>query len=135
MSTLRFQMGGTLDPRSSVYVTRPEDSEFLDTALETNAWINVYGCRTMGKSSLYAQHLNTLRERGVRPIVVDVGAQVGSRAGTGRDWVQALAENVAFESEIDMDCLTKPILELPEDVAPGSALECLAEALVHKCRD
>ncbi len=132
---LRFQVGGTLTPGGSVYVRRPEDKEFLESVLEPKAWINVYGCRTMGKSSLYAQHLTALGERGVRSIVVDVGAQVGLTARTGRDWVRTLAEVVADELTLDCRLLTKEIIKLPGDVACGTALECLVKGLVMQCRE
>src|ERR1043165_409019 len=91
----KFQTGGTLIPDRSVYVKRSEDEKFLQLTEEQKAWINLYGCRTMGKSSLYAQYLDTLKARGIKPVVVDVASQIGFNQTTPRDWVYALGEAAA----------------------------------------
>lgn len=100
-----FQVGGTLDPRVSVYVTRPEDDLFLSSTAIRPSWINVHGCRTMGKSSLYAQHLATLAERGISAIVVDVAAEVGRAHKTAADWFRALAEAWTAGHNLNYDIL------------------------------
>src|SRR5947209_16989157 len=94
---LRFQVGGTLNPQDAVYVKRPEDQDYLAQALRPRSWINIHGCRTMGKSSLYVRHLKTLIEAGITPITIDVAAQVTVHAKTARDWVRSLANAVEFE--------------------------------------
>jgi L-asparaginase len=129
----RFQVGGTLLPASSVYVKRPEDKEFLDLAEEPRAWINLYGCRTMGKSSLYSQYLSVLSERGIRPIVVDTIGQIGSGPRTGLHWVVALAEAIASDLPFDGELLTKSISRLGADAPMGTALEQLAQVVVKHC--
>ncbi|MGH9929692.1 MAG: asparaginase domain-containing protein [Pyrinomonadaceae bacterium] len=123
--TLGFHVGGTLNPEVGIYVKRSEDKEFLNALAEPQAWINVYGCRTMGKSSLYSQYRRRLGEQGVRVITVDVAAQVGHLPQTGRDWVRVLGEAIASSLLVDSRLLTQGVISLPADAATGTALEKL----------
>ena len=135
ISDLRFQVGGTVIPGESIYVRRPEDKKFLDEAARRKTWINIYGCRTMGKSSLYAQYLGTLREQGVTTISVDIAAQVGRSRQTGRDWVSSLGEAMAAELNIEPSILTPPVMSLPADAPTGMALErLLVDSLLKFCK-
>lgn len=93
-----FQVGGTLDPRESVYVRRPEDDVFMAAATMPKSWINIYGCRTMGKSSLYAQYRSALAGRGIAVVDIDVAAQIGKDAKSASEWFRLLAE--AWTSEL-----------------------------------
>jgi len=124
-AALRFQVGGTVNPRLGVYVQREEDRDFLQLASKPQAWINVHGCRTMGKSSLYAQHRHTLQRRGVRMVAIDMAAQIGHQQSTGRDWVISLAEAVSAELEIERQLIVDSISSLPNYVTVGTAFERL----------
>jgi L-asparaginase len=132
-STLRFQVGGTLIPKESVYVKRLEDTEFLNYSVQSKAWINIYGCRTMGKSSLYAQYLSTLRRRGIIPISIDIAAQIGVRLPTGPDWVRSLGEVIAANLGLEDKLLTKPLVSETK-ASTGTALErLLVNGLFKHC--
>ncbi len=130
--SLRFQVGGTLNPRDSVYVRRPEDRIYLAHALQPRAWINVYGCRTMGKSSLYVRHLPAITQRGIRPIAVDIAGQVTLRAKTTRDWVSSLAAAIDSELSLKRNRLGGRIKALASDVDAGVAMERLFELLLER---
>jgi L-asparaginase len=104
-ATPSFQVGGTLDPRVSVYVKRPEDDEFIAAASAPKAWINIHGCRTMGKSSLYTQYVSTLASRGIVTIVIDVAAQVGKTPKTAAEWFCALGE--AWTSDLSIQSVVE----------------------------
>jgi L-asparaginase/Glu-tRNA(Gln) amidotransferase subunit D len=129
---LHFQAGGTLNPRDSVYVNRSEDQKYLTQALRPRAWINVYGCRTMGKSSLYVRHLQRLSAQGIRSIAIDVAGQVASHAESPRDWLTSLAEAIASELSINKEFFAAPIKQLPKDVSAGLAMETLFELLLPR---
>jgi L-asparaginase len=124
-SNLRFQAGGMLLPEVSVYVTRPEDAEFLENASISGTWINVYGCRTMGKSSLYTHHLLELGKGGIAGIAVDIGAEVGNGPKTGTEWVRMLGEALAARLDLDSHIFTQLVDGLPGNAAAGMTLERL----------
>jgi L-asparaginase len=133
-STLRFQVGGTVNPRGGLYVRRPEDKEYRALVLETNNWINIYGCRTMGKSSLYVKYLSSLEQHGIQPLAVDAAGQIGLHHKSGCEWVRALGEAAASELRIDRDLFGAPLRQMPLTTAAGVALEKLAEMLLKQCR-
>jgi L-asparaginase len=112
-------------PEISVYVTRPEDAEFLEYASKSGTWINVYGCRTMGKSSLYTHYLQELGKRGIQGITVDIGAEVGNGPRTGAEWVRMLGEALASSLDLDGHVFTQLVDRLPANAAAGMALERL----------
>jgi L-asparaginase len=98
------------------------------------AWLNIYGCRTQGKSSLYTQYLKKLSEHGITAIDVDVAARVGRRCATECDWVRSLGEAIAAEMGVDSDSLIRPLMELPANAAAGTALQRLIRRMVEVCR-
>jgi L-asparaginase len=122
-----FQVGGTLMPKS-VYVTRTEDEQFLNAASGALPWINIHGCRTMGKSSLYARHLATLAERGVTSVVIDVASQVGQAPKTAAEWFCALAEVCISELNLSYAALDNVIGSLRMRSAGTVAVRLLSEA-------
>ncbi|HEY6806120.1 MAG TPA: asparaginase domain-containing protein [Pyrinomonadaceae bacterium] len=123
-------------PGISVYVKRSEDRQFLDWAVEKKGWANIYGVRTNGKSSLYAQHLSTLQARRIKAITVDVAAQVGYTPGTARDWVFALGEAISAELCIESRLLTGPLMGLHSHAPAGTALERLfVDGVLEHCKE
>lgn len=128
---LRFQVGGTLSPSGTVYVTRPEDQEYLACVLQDKMWLNIYGCRTMGKSSLYVKYLSTVAQCGAKVIVIDVDGQVGTHANSCRNWVRALSRAITLELALTQGTLEVPLKKLPTDVPAGIALEHLFELLLR----
>jgi L-asparaginase len=90
----------------------------------------------MGKSSLYAQYLESLYKRGVRSVSVDLAAQVGGGPLTGRNWVRSLGESIASGLNLDGNLFTKSLMSLPADAATGTALERLfVDGLSTHCKE
>jgi L-asparaginase len=121
----RIKVGNALDAERDLYVKRPEDAAFLKSASESPVWINVYGCRTMGKTSLYTQYLATLAERGIEGIPIDLVAEVWLGPKTFYDWTVALGEAIAARLHLDKRSLVQPLAGLSKSTAPGTVLERL----------
>jgi len=66
-----FTVGGTLRPRSSSYVERAADRELFERVVGGELCY-VLTARQMGKSSLMVRTASRLRERGVRPVIIDL---------------------------------------------------------------
>lgn len=120
---IRFQVGGTLDVGRSIYVKRYEDSLFAKAANRHAAWINIYGCRTMGKSSLYARQLPAFESQGTHCIPIDIAAEVGKGPQTARDWMEALGAAMAARLNLNRDFLVRGLKSLPPTATAGQALE------------
>src|SRR3954467_5291159 len=88
-----FRTGGTVIPGGGVYVEREQDLVFRREVLKSAAWINVFGCRTMGKSSLCAQYQGFLHDQSVIPLFVDAASQIGV-VKEAIDWVKGLAKAI-----------------------------------------
>jgi L-asparaginase/Glu-tRNA(Gln) amidotransferase subunit D len=122
----RFQAGGTVVPKTSVYVRRTEDKEFIEAVLRTNTWINVHGCRTMGKSSLYVHHMDAMAKKGFDVLTVDIAAEVSLRPRSGPEWVRLLGVAIASQARIEReDFITKVLDRPPSGASVGVALERL----------
>lgn len=133
--SLQIQTGGTLSP-DCLYVSRAEDKRFLAQVLKPKAWVNIYGCRTMGKSSLYNRHLDTLSQCGVKTIIVDVAGQIGRKPQTGLDWTRALGQAMTVDLPIESDLLTEPLASLSADVTAATALrQMLVNGLLKHCQE
>jgi L-asparaginase len=89
----------------------------------------------MGKSSLYVQYLDVLRKRGILPVTVDLAGQLRARLRTGRDWIRALGEAIAFEIQIDPERLTRPMMKLTADASIGTALGLMIDTLIKHSSD
>lgn len=90
----------------------------------------------MGKSSLCARNQGTLRERGIRVIIIDIGARIGFNRKTGLEWVRGLGEALASKLSLDHDLFTQLLSNLPADTPAGPALEqLLVEGLLKQCED
>ncbi|MEM9781896.1 MAG: AAA-like domain-containing protein [Pseudomonadota bacterium] len=70
---LRIQVGGTLDRRRHIYITRPEDGEVL-RLLSEGEYVNILTSRQTGKSSLVLSTIMRLREQGTRTAYVDLSS-------------------------------------------------------------
>lgn len=77
-SELVLQAGGTLDPSRHLYIKRKSDSELLEL-LTSGEYANVLTSRQMGKSSLMAQTVHSLKRLGYSWVSIDIGAELGSK--------------------------------------------------------
>lgn len=130
----RFQVGGTLDPDASLYVRRPEDMEFMLAARRQKSWINIHGCRTMGKSSLYTKHLAALSRSGIDALIVDIAAEVGEQP-TVTDWFRQLGYVLCLRLRRDFASIDDILRELPAGAAAGTVFEQLmVRTLLHNTK-
>ncbi len=99
--SLRLQVGGTLNPRRDVYITRPEDEKLLRLLL-AGEYVNVLTSRQMGKSSLMTVTMAVLREQGVRTASIDLAAELDG-AREAETWFRGLLGRLARELRLDVN--------------------------------
>jgi hypothetical protein len=100
-SSLRLQVGGTLNPRRHVYIERPEDAQVLDL-LRHGEYVNILSARQMGKSSLMARTMTLLSDEGVHTASVDLSSQVGAPPDP-QTFYLTLLKSIAAELELNVD--------------------------------
>lgn len=131
-SPLEIQIGGPLNAETSLYVSRPQDKAFFSAILKEE-WVNIYGSRTMGKSSLFIKYIKTFESKGIKTINLNVATRVTIKPQNPYEWFYSLGKTVFkllgyFLSE---GCL-KPLIDLDVDTSPAEILECLATTLIQK---
>ncbi len=129
---LSFQAGSTLDPEQSVYVRRAEDDEYWEIAKQPKSWINISGCRMMGKSSLYTKHIAPLRKLNIHSVVVDIGAEVGEDHDTASKWFRQLAHVLATRLRLDQSIIGVALASTPFDAAAGTVVERLFREILAR---
>ena len=80
--SVKFVAGGTVQAGGGVYIPREADQELL-ALCRSGAFAYVLTPRQMGKSSLMVQTANDLKEKGIRPVTVDlttIGTQLDTEA-------------------------------------------------------
>lgn len=97
----RLQVGGAINPRTSVYVVRPSDDELL-RLLEGGEYANVLCSRQMGKSSLLMRTKARLAEKGYRTAAIDVAGYLGS-SSEADEWYQGLLDEIAHQLRSGID--------------------------------
>jgi L-asparaginase len=137
MSSLpKIKVGNAVDAETDLYVKRPEDADFLECAFENPAWLNIYGCRTMGKTSLYTQYLGALSEGGIKGIPIDLVSEVSANPKNFYEWAKALGEVIAARLSLDKRKLLGSLEGLSESTAPGTILEkLLVDGLLENHQD
>jgi WD40 repeat protein len=98
---LRLQVGGTVNPRTGVYIVRPSDDELL-RLLERGEYANVLCSRQMGKSSLLVRARARLAEKGYATAAIDVAGYLGS-PNDADAWYQGLLDEIAHQLALDVD--------------------------------
>jgi len=101
ISELSFQVGGTVNPRSGLYITRPTDDELLKL-LERGEYANVFCSRQMGKSSLLVRTKARLYEQGYATAAIDVAGYLGTM-GDADDWYQGLLQGIVRQLELPVN--------------------------------
>jgi hypothetical protein len=94
-----YTVGGTLRPKSSSYVERPADQELFKFT-EAGELCYVLTSRQMGKSSLMVRTAARLRERGARPVIIDL-----TRIGTVDidQWYLGLFSRIRSDLRLNVD--------------------------------
>jgi hypothetical protein len=94
-----FVAGGTLRAQAPSYVTRPTDAELLNSLLQ-GEFCYVLTPRQMGKSSLMVRIAQQLRERQVRPVIVDL-TSIGT--GSSDEWYLGLMSRIRSGLRLDVE--------------------------------
>jgi RNA polymerase sigma factor (sigma-70 family) len=92
-SELRLQVGGTVNPRTGVYIVRSSDDKLLQL-LERGEYANVLCSRQMGKSSLLMRTKSRLAKKGYATAAIDVAGHLGS-SNDSNEWYQGLLDEIA----------------------------------------
>ncbi|MGH9855329.1 MAG: AAA-like domain-containing protein, partial [Blastocatellia bacterium] len=101
LSELRLQVGGTVNPRSGLYIVRPSDDELLKL-LERGEYANVLCSRQTGKSSLLVRTKSRLLDRGYAAAAIDVAGYLGTM-GDADDWYQGLLDEIVHQLHLDVN--------------------------------
>lgn len=137
MSTQKpsIPVGGTFSSRNNLYVERAIDEHFSMLTTDGPVWLNVYGCRAMGKSSLVVRHEEDLRARGFRVIYVDVAGDIGEhKMETPLAWTTKLAEAIASSLGFRPSKLTQCLTGLSDNALAAETLETLfVEGVCRVC--
>jgi hypothetical protein len=100
-SELKLQVGGTVNPRTGVYIIRPSDAELL-ALLERGEYANVLCSRQMGKSSLLVRTKARLHEKGYATAAIDVAGYLGTMNDVD-GWYQGLLQGITRQLRLDVD--------------------------------
>ena len=125
--------GGTVPLAGHLYVPRPIDQTFRRAVLARGKWINIFGCRTMGKSSLYARHLPFLRRSKLVAGCIDLGT---GRRGTNSpmEWLEDFASSVSFALKLDDDIVYEFLKRTRLEISLGNRIMQLFDLVVRKCK-
>jgi hypothetical protein len=98
MTSIRYQVGGTVPPDDSSYVTRDSDRQLFE-ALKAGAFCYVLNSRQMGKSSLMVRTLTQLQESGWKGIILDFSAK-GSQSDQPNFWYNGIVNELNDEFKL-----------------------------------
>ena len=101
---LHLQAGGTLNPRRHLYIERPDDASLL-RLLSEGQYVNVLTSRQMGKSSLMVRTAEVLTKRGVRCVIVDLAAELGTPQDASA-YFRGLLNKIARDLKIEIELPT-----------------------------
>ena len=93
-SALLEPEGGAVPLGSSLYVTRPTDSEFHRAISRSDSVVLVKGARQIGKTSLLARGLYQARQNGARIILTDLQKLTDSQLESAETLFRTLAESI-----------------------------------------
>src|SRR5688572_11347411 len=123
MSPRRYNVGGAVPSGNSVYVHRPQDEKFL-ASVEAGNWVEISGCRTMGKTSMAMRWRQALSEQDISVAYADLAGHIGWRPApptTLHEWIIKLGTRLA----LDLDLPSVRVLSALEGKQSGSPGELL----------
>ncbi len=85
--TPELQVGGTLNPRRHLYLTREDLEDQVYGLLKQGEYCNILSSRQVGKSSIVNKARLRLREDGIRTVYIDLAGELGTPA-SAEDWYQ-----------------------------------------------
>ncbi len=99
---LTLQVGGQLNPRKHLFVSRQDLEDELLEALVQREYCNLLSSRQVGKSSVMMQTAVRLQQRGIRVATIDVAGELGTPA-TAAEWYQGFLGKIARDLRIELD--------------------------------
>lgn len=96
-----LQVGGTVNPRTGVYIVRPSDDKLL-RLLERGEYANILCSRQMGKSSLLMRTKSRLAQKGYATAAIDVAGYLGSSSDAD-EWYQGLLDEITHQLCLAVD--------------------------------
>jgi hypothetical protein len=99
---LKLQVGGTLDPKKHLYISRKHEEDDLCRFLNEREYCNVIASRQVGKSSLVTFIMERLELAGNRVAYCDISGEIGGPPN-GEDWYQGLLRMLTLEFGLDID--------------------------------
>jgi L-asparaginase len=122
MTIRRYNVGGAVPSNNSVYVHRPQDKNFL-ASVDVGNWIELSGCRTMGKTSMVMRWRQPLSAQRVSLAYADVAGHIGWRPApeTLREWIIKLGRRLSLDLDLSSDEILYG-LEKGQADSPGELL-------------
>ncbi|HBB98588.1 MAG TPA: hypothetical protein DC054_24660 [Blastocatellia bacterium] len=120
MATRKYNVGGAV-PSNGIYVHRPQDEDYLAN-ISLGNWIELSGCRTMGKTSMVMHWRSHLSEEGVSVAYADLAGHIGWRPApkTLQEWIIRLGRRLALDLDLSGDeiptLLAKGITDNPSEL-------------------
>lgn len=107
MSKRTYNVGGAVPSVGSVYVHRPQDENFL-ASIGAGNWIELSGCRTMGKTSMVMRWREPLLQEGTAVAYADVAGHIGWKPApeSFQEWILKLGKRLS----LDLDLIPDKIL-------------------------
>ena len=99
---LNLQVGGTLNPRRNIYITRPEDDRLYDLLREGH-YVNLLSSRQMGKSSLMVRTAARLAEDGIHFVAIDLAGDMGGTLDSVEPYYMGLLAHIARDLRLSLD--------------------------------
>ncbi len=98
----QLQVGGTLNPRRHIYITRQDVEDEIHALLVRQEYCNILSSRQVGKSSLMVQLALRLRADGIRVATVDVAGDLGT-PDVDEKWILGFLGKVARGLRLSID--------------------------------
>ena len=101
-SPLAFQVGGPVPAQGYVYVPRPADRDII-RFVDSGQWVNLVGCRTMGKSSLVFRAEEHFSGNSFRVVYIDCDhklVRVGRELTPPKLFLTRIAEQLAQQLDV-----------------------------------
>ncbi len=99
---LQLQVGGQLNPRKHVFISRQELEDELFETLKSGEYCNLLSSRQVGKSSIMVQTTVRLQQAGIRVATIDVAGELGT-PDTAAEWYRGFLTKLARSLRSDLD--------------------------------
>lgn len=132
MAKKTYRVGGAVRSENKVYVHRKEDQDFLRHVLQGD-WVEIVGCRVMGKTSLALRKKRELAEQNVTVAYADVAGHLGWQPGPAslKDWFLKLGRRIAYQAGFSGAEIASSLMSTGDD-SPGALFENLLLAIKEK---